>query len=117
MKYPILIIIFILGAGLIIFNLLARPELYDDSLLFQSQYVKSGQVEIIIKNSKKYNNGKSGSSYYLFTDKGRLLIDDKENFFNSTMHKKALTNIGKTCSATVDSKVFSSDWEIHHLNC
>lgn len=104
-------------AGLILFNLVVRPELHDDSLLFQSQYVENGQVEITIKNSERYNNGKNGKSYYIFTDKGRLLIDDKKHFFNSTMHKKALANIGKTCTATVDSKIFSRNWEIHYLYC
>lgn len=98
-------------------NYYTRAELWDDSQLFQHQHVVNGKVDITILDAESYSHGKSGFRYYIFTDKGRLLIDDKKNFFNSTMHKKALANIGKTCTATVDSKIFSRNWEIHYLYC
>lgn len=98
-------------------NYYTRAELWDDSQLFQHQHVVNGKVDITILDAESYSHGKSGFRYYIFTDKGRLLVDSKESFLDRTLYNKAKDNINKTCSAIVDSKTLSSNWEIHYLNC
>lgn len=110
--FIILFVIFVL-----ILYYVSRPELFDDSQIFQSQHVVNGQVNITILNAKSYSQGKTGYNYYIFTDKGRLLVDSRESFFDRDLYNKAKDNINKTCSATVNDKTFSKDWEISHLNC
>ena len=98
-------------------NYYTRAELWDDSQLFQNQHVVNGKVDITILDAESYSYGKSGFRYYIFTDKGRLLVDSKESFLDRTLYNKAKDNLNKTCSAIVDSKIISSNWEIHYLNC
>lgn len=114
--YTVLIVAFLFSI-LFAINYYTRTKLYDDNLIFQHQHVVNGQVNITILNAESYSQGKSGYFYYIFTDKGRLLVDSKESFFNSSLFHKAQNNINNTCSAIVDSKIISSDWEIHQLDC
>ena len=66
----------IVGLSTLIY--VTRPELYDDNLIFKDEYIKNGFVEVTIKDAKRYSNGKSGSYYYVFTDKGRLKLTVKK---------------------------------------
>lgn len=111
----IIIAIFFIIFG--IYSYLSQPELYDNNQIFQHQHAVNNNVDITILGTNSYYKGKSGYSYYIFTDKGRLLVDSKESLLNSSLFDKAKNNINNTCSAVVDSKIFSSDWEIHKLDC
>jgi hypothetical protein len=112
--YLLLVLCFIAS---FMFTRNSRPELYDDSLKFQNQFVINDTVKIKILDSKSYNNGKTGVDYYIFTDKGRLLINNKDSFFNSDLQEKAFLNINKVCTAKVKESIIISDWQVTSFTC
>lgn len=104
--------------GIIALVYATRPELYDDNLIFKDEHIKNGFVEITVKDAKRYSNGKSGSYYYIFTDKGRLKINSKETVFDVSLYKR----IKKEClyrpvQASVSIDSWQTDWRLNEINC
>lgn len=110
-------IIFILFLTTSFFLYSSKTELYNDKLIFQSEHVINDKVDITILNAKSYLNLRQNSYYYIFTDKGRLIVDNKQSPLNSTLFTKIKDNINNTCSASVSSQLLSSDWAINDIYC
>lgn len=87
-----------------------RPELYDENNDFQSSYIIDNTVEVTLEKFDRYNNGKSGNSYYVFTDKGKLLINPDGFTFDKTLYKELKKFKNQTCTLKVEEGILV-DWE------
>lgn len=90
-----------------------------ETFIFKSEYIKDGQATVVIDDVKRYSNGKSGSYYYAFTDKGRLKIDSSEYFLDQSLYTDIKEKyLNKECVVNV-SKEFDlfTDWRITSLRC
>lgn len=104
----ILVVILISGIVTIVKHL--RPELYDEINDFKSSYIIDNTVEVTLKKFDRYNNGKSGNSYYVFTDKGKLLINPDGFTFDKTLYKELKKFKNQTCTLKVEEGIFV-DWQ------
>ncbi len=110
----LLVLIFLIGSA---WTHAFRPELIDDYLIFQSEQVTNNQVDVKIQSFDSYNNGKSGISYYIFTDKGRLLVNNEGFSFDHDLYKDFESKKGMVCTVKVSENWFYG-WEVVSIiNC
>ena len=93
-----------------------RQELYDDAKIYPDNAVTENITVSKIVSVNKYNNGRSLYSYYVFTDKGRLLID-KEGLFswNSDLYAEFEQKINATCTMQVYKSSWHTDYRVEKI--
>ena len=107
-------VITIIG-GVLLSQWYFNPELFKESNQFQSETVVNGSVDIKLLEAKSYKDSNESSYYYyLFTDKGRLLINN-DNGFDHALFSYVENNLLKTCKATVSKSLV--DWEVNSITC
>lgn len=94
-----------------------RPELVDENLAFQSELVVNNQIDVEVQHLDSYNNGKAGIYYYIFTDKGRLLVNNEGFSFDHDLYKEFESKKGMVCTVKVNDHWFNG-WEVVSIiNC
>jgi hypothetical protein len=110
-----LAVLIILLIGVFIFTRYSRPELYDESNNFKGWKVEKNQVIVKIEGANWYDSSQS-TSYYIFTDIGKLYVSNKGVFsFNETLYEELEEYIGYYCTLNVEN-LFLSGWSVRDFS-
>lgn len=94
-----------------------QTEIYDDNLNFKAEFIKDNHVDFTIDSVKKYREGKS-TIYYVFTDIGRLRIDNEDSIFDSALYYDIKDEqMNKQCTGKVYKLKYQKDWRLQSINC
>ena len=93
-----------------------RPELTSESLIFKSELVNEGHVDIQVLDLKTYHEGRHGVRYFAFTDKGRLQVVNDLFSLNYTLYKEIENIKGQICTAKVSQSI-TNQWQINGVTC
>lgn len=107
---------------LVILAVFFRPEIYDDALIFNKNKITTineTQFAIAqIQSVDSYSNGKSGNTYYAFTNNGRLVIYNKGISFNRTLYNEVKDfHLDEYCLMEISISWWQTDWRAHSFDC
>ncbi len=114
-----LIILVVVILGLFFIDRIVNPELHSSENDFKYQNVHHGRINVFINNLEWYDYD-DVTSYYVFTDQGKLKIDGNSSdhgFFNSndTFYGEIEEYVGYYCNFTVE-KSFLGNWLVTRVN-
>jgi hypothetical protein len=115
-----LVIIVILFALMYGYSRVFRSELHDKANDFQSHHIKNGSVVAQIRYLKWYDNDNS-TSYYIFTEKGKLYVDGSNHYSWWNSDEKFFDVLeeheGMFCTMNVEDSFWNS-WSVTQIiNC